>query len=213
MRRLDANGGTDTAAAQEVAFLQTREAVLAQQASVEQQFKDLETRRIELEGQINSPPPDNKLYTFADLDRLKDDVAGEEARATLLSDKLANAKLSLEKASATLEAAEVKRRQAQSAAESGKAAPNAVELAAAAERARLESGLASEMLALRKREVEREELTKKVLGLAIRLRQDQIDRISPQVKFTEADFQEQIDSLKEERRKRDRVAGSSSSQS
>src|SRR5690242_15856117 len=40
MRKLDANGGSDSATAQEVAFYQTREALLTQQTAVEQQIKD-----------------------------------------------------------------------------------------------------------------------------------------------------------------------------
>ena len=52
MRKLEANDPTDSAAAQEVAFYQTREAVLAQQEAVEQQIKDLEARKAELEAQL-----------------------------------------------------------------------------------------------------------------------------------------------------------------
>ena len=123
----------------------------------------------------------------------------QQARASLVGDKLAMAKANLEKAAAAVKDCEVKRRQAQDAYENGKNGPNAAELAAAAERARQDATLANEALALRKREVEREELAQKVMSLGLRVRQDQIARISPQVKFTEADYKEQIDEHQEER--------------
>ena len=84
MRKLEATGDTDAAAAQEVAFRQTRDAVLTQQATVEQQVKDAEARKADLESQLTSPPPADKQYKFADLERLKDEVAAGVARASLV---------------------------------------------------------------------------------------------------------------------------------
>ena len=161
MHKLETNGATDTVATQEVAYYQTREAVLAQQDAVEQQVKDLETRKAELEAQLKSPPPDDKQYKFADLDRMKDDLAAEQAHAGLVGDKLATAKARLQKAKAAEEECEVKRRQAQGAYDSGKNSPQATELVIAADRARQDAALAGETLALRKREVEREELARR----------------------------------------------------
>ena len=196
MRKLDANGANDTAAAQEVAFHQTRDAVLTQQEAVEQQVKDLEARKAEMEKQLNSPLPADKQYTFADLDRIKDEVAAAQARASLVDDKLATSKAALERATTALAEAEVKRRQAQNAYDSNKNSLNAADFAGAADHAKQDVVLASETLTLRKREVDREELAKQVLKLAIRVRRDQIDQISPQVKFTEADYQEQLANVK-----------------
>ena len=48
-RKLEANGATDKVAAREVAFLQTRDAILAQRAAVEQQIKDLNSRKERIE--------------------------------------------------------------------------------------------------------------------------------------------------------------------
>jgi small-conductance mechanosensitive channel len=196
MRKLEANGAADTATAQEVAYFQTRDAVLTQQDVVEQQVKDLESRKAELEGQLKSPPPDDKQYKFADLDRLKDDLAADETRATLLADKLTAAKTRLQSAKAALEECDVKRRQAQRDYETNKNAPNATELSIAADKAGQAAALASETLTLRKREVEREGLASEVLGFSIRTKQEQLKRISPMVTFTEADYQEQLASIK-----------------
>lgn len=196
MRKLDASGANDTAAAQEVAFHQTRDTVLTQQAAVEQQVKDLEARSAEMEKQLNSPPPTDKQYTFADLDRIKDEIAAAQARASLVDDKLAMSEANLQRATTGLADAEVKRRQAQTAYDNNKSAPNAAELAVGADRAKQDAALAGETLALRKREVDREQLAKKLLKLAIKVRRDQIAKIGPQVKFTEADYQEQIASVK-----------------
>jgi potassium-dependent mechanosensitive channel len=196
MRKLDANGANDTAAAQEVAFHQTRDAVLTQQDAVEQQVNDLNARKAEMEKQLNSPPPADKQYTFADLDRIKDEIAAAVARANLVDDKLTTSETNLQKATTALAEAEVKRRQAQTAYDNNKNAPNAAELAVAANRAKQDAALAGETLALRKREVDREELAKEILKLAIKVRRDQIAKISSQVKFTDADYQEQIASVK-----------------
>jgi small-conductance mechanosensitive channel len=196
MHKLETNGATDTVATLEVAYYQTREAVLAQQDAVEQQVKDLESRKAELEAQLKSPPPDDKQHKFADLDRMKDDLAAEQAHAGLVGDKLATAKARLQKAKAAVEECEVKRRQAQGAYDSGKNSPQATELVIAADRARQDATLAGETLALRKREVEREELARRVLSLSIQWQQEQVARISPQVAFTETDLAEQIDSIK-----------------
>jgi len=62
-------------AAQQVAFYQTREAVLAQQEIVGQRIKDLEARKTELESQRKSPQSVDKACTFAELDRMKDVLA------------------------------------------------------------------------------------------------------------------------------------------
>ena len=196
MHRLETNGATDTVATQEVAYYQTREAVLAQQDAVDQQVKDLESRKAELDAQLKSPPPDDKQYKFADLDRMKDDLAAGQAHAGLVGDKLATANARLQKAKTAVEECEVKRRQAQGAYDSGKNSPQAPELVIAADRARQDATLAGETLALRKREVEREELARRVLSLSIQRQQEQVARISPQVAFTEADYNEQIDSIK-----------------
>jgi potassium-dependent mechanosensitive channel len=196
MRKLETNGGVDAATAQEIAFYQTRDTVLAQQDAVAQQKKDLEARKVELESQLKSPPPSDKEYKFADLDRVKDDLAAEQARASLVGDKLATAKTRLQKAKAAVDECDVKRRQAEGDYEKNKTAANAAELAVAADRARQDAALANETLTLRQREVEREELAQDVLKFAIKVRQDLIARISPHVKFTEADYQEQIASIK-----------------
>lgn len=196
MRKLETNGASDPAAAQEVAYYQTRDAVLAQQDAVEQQIKDLEARRVELESQLKSPPPNDKQYKFADLDRMRDDLAAEQARASLLADKLTIAKTRLEKAKAAVDECEVKRRQTQTDYDKNKEAPNVAEFAVAADRARQDAALANETLALRKREVERDELAQAVLKLATKVRREQVARISPQIAFTQADYQEQVDSIK-----------------
>ncbi len=196
MRKLEANGASDTATAQEVAFYQSREALLTQQDTVEQQIKDLESRKAFLEELKQSPRPDSKQYKFADLDQMKDDLAAEQARAGFASDRLATAKANLQMAQNAVDDSDVKLRKAQRAYDNGKDAPNVSELAAAADNARQDATLANEAFALRKREFDRETLSQQVINLAIRLRQEKIARVSPQVKFTEADYNEQIENLR-----------------
>src|SRR3954465_1700490 len=135
-RMLEINGATDKVAAREVAYLQTRDAILAQRAAVEQQIKDLTSRKARIESQLKSPPVADKAPTFADLDRMKDDLATAEAKAALLADKLETATSNKERAQVALDEAQVKFRNAQIAYESGKSSPKAADLTAAAERAR-----------------------------------------------------------------------------
>ena len=97
-RKVEVNGGADKAAAREVAYLQTRDAILAQRAAVEQQIKDLDSRKARIESQLKSPQAPDKPPTFADLDRMKDDLATGEAKAALLADKLETATLNKDRA-------------------------------------------------------------------------------------------------------------------
>lgn len=196
MHKLEVNGAADTATAQEVAYFQTRDAVLAQQDAVEQQIKDLESRKADTEARMKNPSTTDRQYKFADLDRMKDDLAAEQARSRLIGDKIATAQANLEKAKAAVAEAESKRRRAEENYETGRNAPNAAELAAAAERARHDASLAGETLSLRKREIEREQLTRQLSELALKWRQLQVDRVSPKVTLAQADYQEQLDSIK-----------------
>jgi hypothetical protein len=103
--------------------------------------------------------------SFIELDRLKDDLAAEQARLNLVSDKLEATKAAAEKAQAALDESESKRRQAREAFESAKDAPNKAELAVVAEKARLAAELAVDTLTLRKRELDRERLAQEVQKL------------------------------------------------
>ena len=195
-RKLETNGATDKAAAHEVAYLQTRDAILAQRAAVEQQIKDLNSRKARIESQLKSPPAPDKPPTFADLDRMKDDLATAQAKAALLADKLETATSNKDRAQAALDESQVKCRQAQSAYESGKSGPKAAELSAAADRARHEVELATETLTLRKSELARGQLAKEVQQLSVKQLQDKVERTTPLVTLSEADYKQQIDDIK-----------------
>ncbi len=198
LRKLEAGGAADSAAAHEVAFYQTREAVLTQQEAVEQQIKDLAARKVELEAQQKSTAPSKNLsdFTFAELDQLKDELAAEEARLNLVSDKLAATKSAVEKARTSLDESEVKQRQALDTRDSSKDKPNYAELAVAADQARLNALLATDTLTLRKRELERDRLAQEVQTLVVQVRKDQVARMSPLIVVTEADYQRQIDEIR-----------------
>jgi potassium-dependent mechanosensitive channel len=196
MRKLEATGAGDNVAAQDVAFYQTREAVLAQQEAVEQRIKDLEARKTELDAQLKSPPVDEKACTFAELDQLKDDLATNEARDALVADKLASAQASVGAAQSALAESQVKLGKAQDALESGKGTADAAKLAAEVKRAQQAVELATETLALRKREVVREQRSQEVLRLSAQVQKGTIARMSSLVVFSEKDYQEQIDDIK-----------------
>ncbi|MEX2309998.1 MAG: mechanosensitive ion channel domain-containing protein [Pirellulales bacterium] len=197
LRKLEANGSSDTAAAQQVAYHQTLDAVLAQQQTVEQQIRELEARKAELDSQLKTPPDESKqaAFSFLELDGLKDELAAERVRATLINDKLTAANAALEKAQRASEESDKKLRQAQEAFEIAKDAPNSGELAAAADNARQASRLARETVTLRDREVDREDLAQEVQRLAVRVCQERVTRMSPLVVFSEADYQAQIDDI------------------
>jgi small-conductance mechanosensitive channel len=195
-RKLEASGSTDKVAAHDVAYFQTREAVLAQREAVDQQIKDMTSRKARLETQLKSPPVNDKPVTFVELDRLKDDLAADEARAALLENKLATAKANLERSQSVLDENLLKQSQAEAAYEKGKANENAQELAAALERARHDVELANDMVALRKIEVTRERLAQEVQQLNEKSHQEQVARLTPLVKLTEAEYQAQIAEIK-----------------
>ncbi|HEX5470651.1 MAG TPA: mechanosensitive ion channel domain-containing protein [Lacipirellulaceae bacterium] len=195
-RKLEASGKKDKSAAEQVAYYQTREAVLAQQDAVEQQINDLKARKSTLEKQLKSPPADQKACTFTELDRLKDLLAADQARVALLADKLTSAKASQDRAQSSLDEDQLKSQQAQNALEKGKDSSNAAALSAAAEAARHDVELATDTLALRKSEVVREQLSQEVQQLTLQLHQDQVARLSPLVTFKEADYQAQVDEIK-----------------
>jgi small-conductance mechanosensitive channel len=198
LRKLETVGPADSAAAQQVAHFQSVGAVLAQQKAVEQQIKDLEERKAELESQLKSPAEIDESIScsFLELDSLKDELAAEEARANFVEDKLSAAKVAVEKSQRAVEECDVKRRQALEQMETGKNGPNAPILAAAVDQARQASELASETLMLRQREVAREQLSQEVQKLAVQVSEAKVARLSPLVDFSEWDYQQQIDDIK-----------------
>ena len=109
LRKLEANGSSDSAAAHDVAYYQAREAVLTQQEGIEQQSKDFQARNAELESQLKWPAvgENPSTYNFAELDQVKDELAAEEARLNLVGDKFAATKSGVEKARLALDEAVV----------------------------------------------------------------------------------------------------------
>jgi potassium-dependent mechanosensitive channel len=195
-RKLEANGATDKVAAREVAYLQTRDAILAQRAAVEQQIKDLKSRKERIESQLKSPPVPDKAPTFADLDLMKDALSTSEAKAALAADKLETATSNKDRAQTALDESQVKCRQAQAAYEGGKSGPKGPELSAAADRTRHDVELATETLTLRKSELTRAQLAKDVQLLSVKQLQDKVERTRPLVTLSEADYQQQIEAIK-----------------
>jgi potassium efflux system protein len=193
-QKLQTAGQKDPVASAEVVFYQTRGAVLAQQEAVEQQIKDLQSRKSDIEAWTKKPLGDKK-FKFADLDRMKDDLASEKSRAALLSDRLDAAQSALQKAQSAADDSQAQSQRAQKDYENGKAEANAPELALAANRAQQAASLAAETLALRKRELDREQLAREVSKLSIATRKGFIARIAPQIVFTEQDYKDQIDEI------------------
>jgi small-conductance mechanosensitive channel len=191
---------SDPAAAQQVAHFQAVAAVHAQQDAVAQQINDLQARKTEFENQLKlplaEPKPAAVTHSFIELDRLKDDLAAEESKASLVDDRLIAAQAAFERAQRAREESEVKRRQAKEAADSAAGAANAAELATAAEQAQQAAALASEAAALRKRELERDKLAREVQQLAVRVCQERVARFGSLVIFSQAEFDDQLAQIK-----------------
>jgi small-conductance mechanosensitive channel len=198
LRKLEEGGSADAATAQEVAFYQSREAVLSQQAAVEQQIKDLTARKTELEKELvpGAKRAEAAPFTFSDLDQLKDELAAEEARLNLVRDKLSSTKNGVEKARVALDESGVKRRQAQEERNSAKDKPNYRELSTAADQARLAAVLAEDTYTLRKRELDRDKLAESVQALVVQALKEKVVRMAPLVVMTQADYQKQLDDIK-----------------
>lgn len=200
-QRLEANP-SDPNATQQVAHYQSMLNVLAQQEVVDQQIRDIQARKSELDQQLKLPVAVERLdpaeKSFAALDRLKDELAEEATRGSLVEDRLAVAKAALEKSQRSLGECEVKRRQAQEAYDVGKSSSNAAELAQALELAKQAALSASETVELRNREAQREALLADVQQLAVQLRRDQIARLAPIVTFAPDDLAEQLAQIKKQ---------------
>ena len=198
LRKLEAVGPTNGAAAQAVARFQTKGAIISQQQAVERQINDLEVRKLALENQLLKPATTDEstaTCSFVEFDALKDELAAERARANLVADKLAAAKAAVEKAQRALDECGVKQRQAIEAFDKGQESAQAADLAASADEARQAAELAAETLALRKREIAREQLAEEVQRLAVRICQEKITRLSALVAFSEADYQAQMSDI------------------
>ena len=98
-RNLESADPSDSAAAQRVAHYQSVDAIFAQQDMVDQQIKDLSVRRQELDQQAKSPAlqpaQTGEAYSFVELDRLKDELAAEQAKELLINDRITAAKTAL----------------------------------------------------------------------------------------------------------------------
>jgi len=199
LRKLEAGGDANNNAAHEVAFYQTREAVLSQQEAVEQQVKDLEVRQAELKKQQSAAAAQSqpKFLSFSELDQLKDELNAEEARLNLISDKLAATKAGIDKARTALDESEVKHRQAKDERDSAKDKPNYAELALEADKARLTALLAADTFSLRKQERQRDELAMEVQTLLVQVLKEHLARTSSRVVMTNSDYQQQLQDIKE----------------
>ena len=150
-------------------------------------------------------PPASRwqAISFVEFDRLVNRLAAEQARTELVRSKLKAAKAALESAQTELNTREQERRKAQEALEAGKDGPDAATLASPLDEAKRASALATDNVALRKKELEREKLADTVQGLTVELLKGKVDRYQPLVVFTEAELQEQ---LQGSRRRKNRSA-------
>ncbi len=191
---------SNKAAAAELANYKTAETILAQQDAVEQQIADLQNREQELREELktwaSSTTQLAQSFAFVEFDRLVNRLAAEKARTELVRSKLKTAKTALEQAQTDLNAREQERRKAQEAFQAGKAGTDSAALALSLDEARRASQLATDSVALRKKEVEREKIAEAAQVLTVELLQNQVDRYQPLVVFTEDDLQEQLKKLK-----------------
>lgn len=198
-RKVESDPADPTAAA-ELSAYKTAETVLAQQEAVDQQVKDLQARKEELQAELKGPAAETtepaKAISFVEFDRLVNRLAAEQARTELVHSKLRAAKAALEQAQVALNTHEQERRKAEEAFEADKEGPDAAELAAAVDEAKRASALAADTVELRKKELKREELAEAVQGLSVELLQGKVDRYQPLVVFTETELQEQLKKLK-----------------
>jgi small-conductance mechanosensitive channel len=195
-RRLEAGEAPDSAAAQDVVVHKTVEAVLAQQEAVRRQIDELTKRKSELATEVGAARlavADKRApLSFFEYDRLRDELAAEQTRAKLVSDRLAAAKDGFERSKNGLEKSQAKQRQAHDAFEAGKSGPNAPELLTSLEQSKHAAMLAAEQVALREMELKRATLSQEVQGLAVELKQGAVLRAAPRIYFSQADLDEQI---------------------
>jgi potassium-dependent mechanosensitive channel len=195
-RRLESGEAADGPAAQEVVLHKTVQAILTQQEAVRRQIDELNKRKSELTTKLSatrSAGLDKRTpLSIIEFDRLKDDLAAEQARANLISNSLSAAKEARERGESGREKSRAKQRHAEDAFNSGKDGPNAAELATAFEQSKQAANLASETLVLRELELARATLSHEVQRLAVELRNEEVVRALPRVYFSKSDLDEQI---------------------
>lgn len=196
-RRLE-EAPADAAAVEEVARLKTAQNIYAQQEAVDQQIKDLQARRDEVEKQLKAFNPaaePGTTISFIRFDRLVNQRAAEKSRIELVEARVKAAKTALEAAQNDLDAREKDRQKAIEAADVGKDKPEAEQLAKAAAQASQARKLAADTVALRQKELERETLAKVVQDLTVEHLGKRVEQLRPLVVFTEADLQDQLKKL------------------
>ena len=157
-----------TAAAELTAY-KTAETILAHQEAVDQQIKDLANPREGAPQAAQSPgsaPTDEptESVSFIEFDRLVNRLAAEQARTELVRTKLKPAKAALEQAQTDLNTREQERRNAKRRSKPAKMARRRPRVATAVDDAKRASAVATDCVALRKKELQREKLADAVNG-------------------------------------------------
>jgi potassium efflux system protein len=199
-KKLDSGDPSNAEAAQAVALYCSVESVLAQQEVVDGQYKDLATRKVELENELQAIRSDNKTAakpcSFIELDQLKDSLSAEQNRVSQLADRLTSAKAALERAQHDLDDSQRKQRQAQEAVETNQDNSKAADLAADLEQTSQLAKLAVETATLRQKQLARVQLDQQVQKLAVDVAQEQVNRARPTATFSAADLDDQLAQIK-----------------
>lgn len=188
--------------ANEVDVRKSIDSVLAQQQAVEQQDEELKTRQEELQKELESlgskgldeKPP----YSFLLFDRLRDEVAAEQARSNAAADKVVAATAARQQAEATLDQRQRAKRQAQAAIDANNDPEQAAPLAAALAKADQDLKLATEILALRKKELDREKLNQQIQALTLQLAEAKLAEVKKQVEFSPGDLEQTLSQIQKQ---------------
>ncbi len=181
----------------ELEFLETLDAVYAQQQARLEQRQEIQAEKTaadkELESLRKFGPTEAKPYSFLVLENLRDELAAEEDHHDAFATDVKAAEQLLETAQNHFDQAEKDRRRIQEAhAESGGPSGSSTAAVKLAER---QSQIAKELILLRRLEVEVRTLRRDVCATRKTQLEEKVERIGKDVRFAKQDLQDRLKEL------------------
>jgi potassium efflux system protein len=193
----DSDPADVSATEDELEFLETLDAVYAQQQARLEQRQELQAEKKKAEEDLESlrkfGPAEAKPYSFLLLENLRDDQTAEEDHQDAFSADLKAAEQLLETAQNHLDHSEKDRRRAQEEHGEDKEQPGAS--AVALQLAQRQSQIAKELILVRRLELEVRTLRRDVCVTRKTQLDEKIERVGKEVRFTKQDLQDRLKEL------------------
>ena len=217
-KQAKAAGGDSTtpdvsASEDELEFLDSLDAIYAQQQARLEQRQELEAEKKQADDELASfrktGPTEAKPYSFLLLENLRDELAAEEDREAASKADLKAAGQQLEAAKTHFDQAEKDRRRTQEALTRNLNKQRAAALAAELESAKRQSQLDKEMISMRRFELDARTLRRDICTAHKTQLSEKVDQLGKSVQFTKQDLADRLkDPVGLRRRARSQAQGS-----